>query len=58
MGASQAAALHPGVPVGFPSVGPAWHRPHWRLLMLGGGLLAMAALISIIKFYGLQRSHW
>ncbi|AMK29143.1 O-antigen ligase family protein [Pseudomonas mosselii] len=30
----------------------------WRLLQLGGGLLAIAALISIVRFYGMSGQSW
>ncbi|AZL70915.1 MULTISPECIES: O-antigen ligase family protein [Pseudomonas] len=38
----------------FPLLAQAGIERIWRLLMLGGGLLALAALISVVRFYGLQ----
>ncbi|MDH0731057.1 O-antigen ligase family protein [Pseudomonas sichuanensis] len=38
----------------FPLLAQAGIDRIWRLLMLGGGLLALAALISVVRFYGLQ----
>lgn len=39
----------------FPLLAQAGIERAWRLLMLGGGLLALAALISAVRFYGLQQ---
>lgn len=38
----------------FPLLAQAGIERVWRLMMLGGGLLALAALISAVRFYGVQ----
>ncbi len=38
----------------FPLLAQVGTARAWRLLQLGGGLLAVAALISIVRFYGVQ----
>ncbi|MFF7105650.1 O-antigen ligase family protein [Pseudomonas sichuanensis] len=38
----------------FPLLAQAGAERAWRLLQLGGGLLALAALVSIVHFYGIK----